>query len=269
MRYLDVDDALIRKVVELEAARVAYDAARSLRTPTSSLEVRRFGDAIALRDRQRADAGFVNRVIGLGPKDREHVDAIVDFYESAGIPCQLDLTPNHFEPAFLGDLRDRGFGHTGSLSWLQVVPEATSASAPGIVVERVDAPRFAPALSVIFEDPSKIDPEVRRTKERFYVDNDDYELYLASIDGAPAAVMSLFFHDGVAHFANATTKPALRRRGCQSALIAHGIDRATTRGCSLAVADLFFGTSSHRNVERLGFRGLYQTAWLARPAPNR
>jgi len=46
-----------------------------------------------------------------------------------------------------------------------------------------------------------------------------WSLYLARIDGKPAAAATLFIHDRVGHLADAATAPSFRGRGLQQALL--------------------------------------------------
>src|SRR5438876_705387 len=48
---------------------------------------------------------------------------------------------------------------------------------------------------------------------------DGWHLYLATVDGKPAAAAALTVGDGIGLLANAATMPAFRGRGCQAALI--------------------------------------------------
>lgn len=262
MRHADLDDALIRRMVEADAARTIFEANRSLRRD-SSIEARRFGSAIALRDPKAPQLGFLNRVVGFSIDDLDRIEEVAAFYTTSGSPCQLDLTPNLATPELLGALRSRRFAFAGMMTILHAVPERMSSSTPGVAIARVKSDNVDVAIDLLYHDFA-FDPEQRERKRGLYVDNDLFEVFVATIDGEPAAVVSIFFHEGAAHLANAKTIPAKRRRGCQSALVAHAIGRVADRGCTLVLTDVRYATSSHRNVERLGLRIAYQTSWWVR-----
>ena len=63
--------------------------------------------------------------------------------------------------------------------------------------------------------------------------------------------------DGVAGFFGASTLPAFRRRGVQTALLRARMERAREAKCDLAVCLAQPGSSSGRNATRLGFQVLY------------
>ena len=67
----------------------------------------------------------------------------------------------------------------------------------------------------------------------------------------------MYIHGGVAEFGGASTRPAFRRRGVQTALLHARMDAAREAGCDLALVVTAPGEESQRNVERAGFRLAY------------
>jgi GNAT superfamily N-acetyltransferase len=72
---------------------------------------------------------------------------------------------------------------------------------------------------------------------------------------------------GVCGLFGASTLPAFRRRGVQTALMSARLAWATERGCDLAVSIAQPGSASHRNIERRGFRVAYSRTKLIRALP--
>jgi GNAT superfamily N-acetyltransferase len=88
-------------------------------------------------------------------------------------------------------------------------------------------------------------------------------LFVAELEGRPIATGALNIHDGVAHFAGASTIPEGRRRGAQLALLEHRMQYAAQQGCDIAVIGASPGSGSQRNAERHGFRIAYtRIKWL-------
>ncbi len=83
------------------------------------------------------------------------------------------------------------------------------------------------------------------------------ECYLARVDGAVAGGGTLAVRDGLAGLFGASTLPAYRNRGVQTALLLARLARGLDAGCDLAVCLAQPGSSSERNVVRLGFSVLY------------
>ena len=77
--------------------------------------------------------------------------------------------------------------------------------------------------------------------------------YLAYVDGHPAAAAALFTTAEGTYFAGAATVPAMRDRGCQSALIRRRLHDAAATGHAVVVTTAF-GSPSQANLQRLGFR---------------
>jgi GNAT superfamily N-acetyltransferase len=81
--------------------------------------------------------------------------------------------------------------------------------------------------------------------------------FLAWIDGQPAGGGGMYLHDGVAEMGGASTRPAFRRRGVQTALLYMRLAVARRLGCDLAVVGTSPGSDSQRNIERAGFQLAY------------
>jgi GNAT superfamily N-acetyltransferase len=77
--------------------------------------------------------------------------------------------------------------------------------------------------------------------------------YLAFINGEAAGDGVVGAHKGVAGLFGASTLPAFRSRGVQSALLDARLAWASAHGCDLAVSLTQPGSISHRNIERRGF----------------
>jgi len=93
-------------------------------------------------------------------------------------------------------------------------------------------------------------------------------LYLATRDGAIAGAGSLRTSSGLAQLAGASTLPAHRRRGVQSALLRARLLDADESGCDLAVVTTEPASKSQQNVQRAGFALLYARAVMVRAAAS-
>ena len=94
----------------------------------------------------------------------------------------------------------------------------------------------------------------------------DGHLFLAELRGRPIATAALAIHDGVAHFAGASTIPEGRRNGAQLALLDARMRYAAAHGCDLALMGAAPGSGSQRNAERHGFRIAYtRIKWRLKP----
>jgi len=89
-------------------------------------------------------------------------------------------------------------------------------------------------------------------------------LYLARRGGDVAGGGAARISDGVAQLAGASTLPAHRRRGVQTALLRSRLLDAAQCGCDLAVVTTEPASKSQQNVQRAGFSLLYSRAVLIR-----
>src|SRR3954454_23561356 len=88
--------------------------------------------------------------------------------------------------------------------------------------------------------------------------------YAALHDGGLGGGASLRVEQGIAQLAGAGTAPGHRRRGIQSALLAHRLADAASAGCDVAVITTQPGSRSHQNAQRQGFDLLYTRAVLVK-----
>jgi GNAT superfamily N-acetyltransferase len=91
-----------------------------------------------------------------------------------------------------------------------------------------------------------------------------FSRFLARRGGVPAGGASLRLCEGVAHHCGAATRPAHRRRGVQTALLAARLELAGRAGGDVAVVITEPGSKSQENVQRHGFELLYSRAILVR-----
>lgn len=90
--------------------------------------------------------------------------------------------------------------------------------------------------------------------------------FVAEIDGEIIATGGLAIHHGNALLAGASTLPAYRSRGAQTALLGARLGFARSLGCSLAIMGAAPGSTSQLNAERQGFRIAYTRIKWQRPA---
>jgi GNAT superfamily N-acetyltransferase len=89
--------------------------------------------------------------------------------------------------------------------------------------------------------------------------------FVAELDGRLVATGAVALHGGVALLAGASTLPAWRGRGAQTALLAARLAFAAERGCDLAMMGAAPGSTSQTNAERQGFRVAYTRIKWHRP----
>ena len=98
-----------------------------------------------------------------------------------------------------------------------------------------------------------------------------WSCYVCFADEEPAGAGALFVDEDAAWLGVGATKPAFRRRGGQSALIARRLADAARRGARFAVTETAVPqpgepAPSHRNILAAGFRAAYVRPNWAFPA---
>ncbi|MFB9326161.1 hypothetical protein ACFFSY_09580 [Paenibacillus aurantiacus] len=91
----------------------------------------------------------------------------------------------------------------------------------------------------------------------------DFANYMLRINGSAASMGSMFIHGQSGYLANDFTFEAFRGRGCQTSLISRRLSDARMLGLDFVATDVEFGTVSHGNMLKAGFKTAYlNTFWM-------
>jgi hypothetical protein len=128
----------------------------------------------------------------------------------------------------------------------------------GVAIERV-----APLTRDIFARTLNVGYDLPEDHVRGYIfastlGQPGWLHYLATVDGQPASASVLFISERVADLFVATTRPEWRGRGAQGALIERRLYDGQRAGCDLATSQTGSENASPRNMQRNGFRVLYE-----------
>lgn len=212
----------------------------------------------------------VNRAIGLGmqgPVSVAELDAIELFYTQHQADTVIDLCPLA-DATLLPLLQGRGY-HLRS--WMSVLfmplPAPPFASTRGLRVTRAtpdQADLWLTTAARGFDEVDDFTDDTRRVLiPNFYAAN--AHCYFVWRQDIPIATGGMYPHAGVAELGSASTLVTYRRQGAQSALIQQRLHDAHVMGCDLAVVLTSPGSTSQRNMQRLGFHLAYTRAICVRP----
>ena len=124
---------------------------------------------------------------------------------------------------------------------------------------------FLDTLNTGFGTPSQVLPGMR-ANQRFWSQVPTWHLFMARVDGVAAGAAVLSVHDDTAYLAAASTLPAFRNRGIQSALISARVARAQALGCTVVTGQAAWGSSSQSNMQRAGMQISHvRTLWTNQP----
>ena len=213
-----------------------------------------------------ADSPF-NKVIGLGfdgLPDAAELDTIERGHAARRARLQVELA-TLADPAVGRLLTSRGYRLIGFENVLaRRLDQVATAAAEGIGIVEVDADSSARWITTVteaflqadvFDGPASHESFDRSTLERTYQ-------LLGAIPGFVRMIAhrqrgrgggALYTHEGIALMCGASTLPAHRRRGVQSALLHARLVHARSVGCELAVVTTQPGSKSQENVQRAGF----------------
>jgi hypothetical protein len=206
----------------------------------------------------------VTQTFGLGmfqAPTADDFDRLERFFFERGAPADHEVSPQA-DPATLGLLVERGYRpfEFTSVMFRPVtsppVPKSPSPR-PDVIVRVIGADEADLWAKTASTGWGAADGDFMLDVARVNAGAPDGHLFLAELDGRPIATAALAIHDGVAHFAGASTIPEGRRNGAQLALLDARMRHAAAHGCDLALMGAAPGSGSQRNAERHGFRIAY------------
>jgi GNAT superfamily N-acetyltransferase len=269
MEPILLDLELARRIEHAEArAGAAAAEGLALARPSSGAAVERIAGGYA----NFAGSGSpITQAVGLGLEgsvSREEFVRLESFYRKRGEPVRAEVCPladaSLFEHFAAGGYRVTEFSNV----MVRALPAAgIAANGNEIDVKRAAGTEIDLWNLVVAQGFSENAPANREILEimKVFAVADGVECYLAKVDGQPAGGGTLSIRDGVAGLFGASTLPAYRNRGVQTALLNARLARAAELGCNLAACLAQPGSSSQRNVVRQGFQTLYTRLKFEKP----
>jgi ribosomal protein S18 acetylase RimI-like enzyme len=210
--------------------------------------------AVALMSRLPA----FSRVVGLRAGHEGHVESLVSWYREHGIKPKFEMIPGHYSPSLGREMARLDFFQSGFHVSLIGKPTRVSAIADDrIVIDRVTTAEamedYLDAYVTGWGIPEK-DQGQFKINVRPWLKQAGWSLYLGRLHGQPAAAAILYLDDSVGYLADATTKPAFRRCGLQSALLRRRICDASEAGADIVFSGAAPFSESHRNMVRGGMK---------------
>jgi len=261
-----LDLALARRI-ELAEAHAAVDCAEALERmrPGGVGAVERIAGGFAIY----CGAGSpVTQAVGLGLDgaiSEEEFDRLEEFYRSRNEAVRVETCPLA-DASLVRHFGERGYRVTEFSNVMALTLRGASSleadgpsPAAGLTMERIGNQQmdlWTLTVSQGFSENFPVTQEILEVMKMFAL-GANVECYLARVDGAVAGGATLALRQGVAGLFGASTLPAFRNRGVQTALLKERLRRAMTENCDLAVCIAQPGSSSERNVVRQGFSVLY------------
>jgi GNAT superfamily N-acetyltransferase len=269
MRFIDLDLARRVEMAEASAGRECAEACQHSHSE-HSVAVEEIAGGVAVF--AGVDSPITQAIgVGLhGPVSDAEVDALSGFFHSRNAPAAIELCPL-VEISLYQKFAARDY-HLLELTDVLILDDLEAARMPdtmssGVTVRAAtpdESKLWSQTVAAGFAEGFPVTPAMLDVMEGCYGRRDAC-FFLAFVDGIVAGGGAVFAGQGVCGLFGASTLPAFRRRGAQSALLATRLAWAREKGCDLAVSFARPGSRSHRNLERSGFRVAYTRTKLVRP----
>jgi hypothetical protein len=252
----------VEQIEKIELELTKLNASRSLVPVERQLQVSKMGNSILLRDPTDPTSIYYNRIKGFGPQDFSDLDKLISHYNNVA-PC-FDMTPNHMTEEVTRALSERGFIPVEQIVFMFTHPLNGLELSSAFQIERVtekNVEEFIRWIALSMNGMELKEEVIARTKAYFHSPN--FLNYMLSIDGRPAAIGSLFLNEQEGYIANDYTFKSFRGRGCQLALLRQRLSDAVKLDIKTVYTDVEFGSVSHGNMEKVGFKTAYlNTFWI-------
>jgi ribosomal protein S18 acetylase RimI-like enzyme len=195
-----------------------------------------------------------SRVVGLRAGHEQHIEGLVCWYGEHGIKPTFEMVPGRYAANLGRELTPLEFFQ--SEFHVSLICEPTTADRAGdpVTIDRVTTAdtmedyldAYVAGWGIAEKDQAQFKVNVRP-----WLNQAGWSLYVGRLNGQPAAAATLFLQDSVGYLADATTSPAFRRRGFQSALLRRRISDAAATGVDTVFSGAAPFSTSHRNMERI------------------
>jgi ribosomal protein S18 acetylase RimI-like enzyme len=214
-------------------------------------------------------AAWATQTYGVNAQPADALRRLVAFFTGHGVPARVRIVPGALTADVADILSGQGLRQVGfhTILWsplpLAVEPVAGVDIRPVTTVGEMDA--HIDVQLGAYGVPADVVDRLRPLR-RTWLRAGQRRLYLAYVDGRPAAQAMLGWHDGIAYLESAGTLPAYRRRGLQRALIRRRIADAIELGCRTIIGGADFESESRTNQLACGLSVAYLAAqWVQGP----
>ncbi|MGA9769486.1 MAG: GNAT family N-acetyltransferase [Blastocatellia bacterium] len=196
-----------------------------------------------------------------GPVDEDEIERMEDFFHSRGVAADVELCP-YADPSIVQIFKARSYTllEFSNVLARKLSPEDARTDSSSEVLVRRSEPHeirlLAETVGRGFFETGDLPPSMIDMFDAFFQSSVGVA-FLAEVDGTVAGGGVVIMHEGIASLGGASTLPAFRNRGIQTALLRARLAFATRAGCEIAMVTTMPGTISQRNVERRGFRVVY------------
>jgi GNAT superfamily N-acetyltransferase len=210
----------------------------------------------------------VTQAVGLGlsgPVSDNEMDRLESFYRTRAETVRVETCPLA-DASLIAQFHTRGYYATdfSNVFAASLLPDGLPVSfgpelSPDTTIAKVSSEQLDLWTITVAQGFAETFPVTKEMLNvmKLFAQGPHTECYLAQVGGKPAAGATLAMRDGIAGLFGASTLPAFRNRGLQTALLQVRLERARAAGCELAVSLAHPGSASERNIARHGLQTLY------------
>jgi len=262
MRHLIPSAELVRRTIAVETAYTLSRLQVVERIPGNPVGVayRQLGDEVTAVMARHLP--HFNNVTGLRPGLEHHIAPLVEWYREADAETKFEVVPGLYDEALGRELARLGYFQADFHTSLICEPRVDADAGDTGVEQVTTAEVMEDFLDAYIAGRQIPDGDGFKANVRPWIGEPGWRLYLARVDGRPAAAGILYLLDGVGYCADAATDPDFRGRGLQSALLRRRIADASRSGVDFVCSGADYLSTSHRNMERVGMRVQFvRAAW--------
>jgi ribosomal protein S18 acetylase RimI-like enzyme len=274
LRHMPCADIALARRIERAECRLSIGTAQAVIARAGDAFVVRFGGGAAVFS---GSGSPLNKVIGVGfdgPPSAAEWDTVERAFAAKGCPVRVELSTLS-DSGVSADLTRRSYVLAEFENVLGFdlaraeVPGAATVEGLSIGRDEGELTSWMDVVVAGFALPDGSAPSTESfendTLKRVFRDfatSAGFTRYLARVHGTDAGGAGLRVAEGVAQFCVASTLPAFRRRGVQTALLRRRLLDAQEAGCDVAIVTTQPGSKSNHNAQRQGFELLYPRAVL-------
>jgi ribosomal protein S18 acetylase RimI-like enzyme len=263
------DTAFRLETAELDVCLAKLRAHQKHNQNSRGVEIEHAGNTVLFSVNGLRSNPSYHRVMNFSDEDEDRLDFILGWYNSRDVVLWFDIVPALVSYKVLRELAQHELYQAFFLDVVFGVPSRMQgASSETVATQRIDLTKNPHDFAAVMSEGLGIPIELLESTKKFSqveFSEPGWQLYLASIEGQPAAIAALYIENDVASIAVMATAPGFRNRGCQTSLLDRCIRDAVRSGCSLLLSQTEPSSVSERNMVRSGFRVAYTKAiWSQR-----
>lgn len=253
------------KIEALELKLTVFNSKRALSNIEKDLDIVRVGKSALIMDKNSPKSGYYNRIKGFGEEDIDKLKSILNRYSQYKIEPFFEMTPNNITESVSRALNREGYVNVEQLVYMELNALAVEAINSNVEIVEVSEANAEEFINIIQQSNGGMDisKEVVENKKQYFY-KPYFHNYIAYINGEVAGIGSMYISENVGYIANDYTFEKARGLGCQKILLTHRINEAIKLGLESLYTDVVFGSISHNNMKKLGFKDIYTSSFWAK-----